>query len=102
MLGLDVIKRETACPIVFDVTHSLQMRDVGAEASGGRRESLVTLANCAVACGIGALFVEAHTDPDNALCDGASALPAGDIPLFLKNLFDLDTLIKSQFRPQII
>ncbi|HHZ8328455.1 TPA: 3-deoxy-8-phosphooctulonate synthase [Pseudomonas aeruginosa] len=96
MLGFGVMKTVTAgVPIVFDVTHSLQMRQAGASSSGGRRDQAFELARSAMALSLAGLFVEAHPDPDRALCDGPSALPLAQIPAFLAQVKAVDDLVKS-------
>lgn len=97
MLGFGVMKQVTGgVPLTFDATHALQRRDPGGAASGGRRAQLVELARAGIATGIAGLFVEAHPDPDKALCDGPSALPLALLEPFLVRLQALDELIKSQ------
>ena len=96
MLGFGVMKKATAgAPIIFDVTHALQCRDPLGEASGGRREQIVDLARAGLATGMAGLFLEAHPDPANAMCDGPSALPLAKLEPFLAQLKALDDLIKS-------
>ncbi|MGO4326321.1 3-deoxy-8-phosphooctulonate synthase [Cupriavidus sp. 2TAF22] len=96
MLGFrEMINATGGHPLIFDVTHSLQRRDAGAEASGGRRGQVLELAKAAVSLGIAGLFLEAHPDPDNALCDGPSALPLDLLEPVLKQIKALDDLIKS-------
>ena len=69
MLGFDVMREATGgCPLIFDVTHALQRRDPGDAASGGRRAQVLKLAKAGVAVGIAGLFLEAHPNPDEALC----------------------------------
>ncbi|MCE1736836.1 3-deoxy-8-phosphooctulonate synthase, partial [Enterobacter hormaechei] len=76
MLGFGVMKQATqGAPVIFDVTHSLQCRDPFGAASGGRRAQVAELARAGMAVGIAGLFLEAHPDPENARCDGPSALP---------------------------
>jgi 2-dehydro-3-deoxyphosphooctonate aldolase (KDO 8-P synthase) len=95
MLGFSVMRRATGdLPIVFDVTHSLQQRDAGNAASGGRRTQVVELARAGVAVGIAGLFLEAHPDPDRALCDGPSACHWSNWP-FLTQVKMLDDVVKS-------
>ena len=94
-LGFDTMKRATGCPVIFDVTHALQRRDPGQEASGGRRQQVADLARAGVATGIAGLFLEAHPNPDEALCDGPSALPLDKLSDFLSQLRDLDDLVKN-------
>ena len=96
MLGFGVMKQTCSdLPIIFDVTHALQQRDPGGAASGGRRQQVADLARAGLAVGIGGLFLEAHPDPDNARCDGPSALPLDKLEPFLTQLKALDDLVKS-------
>ncbi|MBP6700235.1 MAG: 3-deoxy-8-phosphooctulonate synthase [Halioglobus sp.] len=96
MLGFGVMKR--ACgnaPLVFDVTHALQCRDPGGAASGGRRSQVADLARAGMAVGLAGLFLEAHPDPAQALCDGPSALPLALLEPFLRQVKAVDDLVKS-------
>ncbi|MCC7702197.1 3-deoxy-8-phosphooctulonate synthase [Janthinobacterium sp. GW460P] len=96
MLGFGVMKKTCDdLPIIFDVTHALQQRDPGGAASGGRRQQVADLARAGLAVGIAGLFLEAHPDPDNARCDGPSALPLAQLEPFLAQLKALDDLVKS-------
>ena len=97
MLGFDVMREATGgCPLIFDVTHALQRRDPGDAASGGRRAQVLKLAKAGVAVGIAGLFLEAHPNPDEALCDGPSALPLQQLESFLEQVKAVDVLVKSQ------
>ena len=87
-------------PIVFDVTHALQCRTPDAKASGGRRSQSLDLAKAGVSQKIAAIFLECHPNPDEAKCDGPSALPLDLLKPFLTQLRDLDALIKSQ--PEVV
>ena len=96
MLGFGVMKE--ACgnaPLVFDVTHALQCRDPAGAASGGRRRQVAELARSGMAVGLAGLFLEAHPDPDKALCDGPSALPLAQLEPFLAQVKAVDDLVKS-------
>jgi 2-dehydro-3-deoxyphosphooctonate aldolase (KDO 8-P synthase) len=96
MLGFGVMKQ--ACnnaPLVFDVTHALQCRDPGGAASGGRRAQVTELARAGMAVGLASLFLEAHPEPDKALCDGPSALPLAQLESFLTQVKAVDDLVKS-------
>ncbi|MCA3237151.1 MAG: 3-deoxy-8-phosphooctulonate synthase [Curvibacter sp.] len=96
MLGFGVMKKVTnGLPILFDVTHALQQRDPGGAASGGRRQQVVDLARAGMAVGLAGLFLEAHPDPDQAKCDGPSALPLDKLEPFLVQIKALDDLVKS-------
>jgi len=97
MLGFEVMSRATTgCPLIFDVTHSLQRRDPGETASGGRRDQVLKLAKAGAAVGIAGLFLEVHPNPDEALCDGPSALPLVQLEPFLEQVKAVDALAKSQ------
>jgi len=96
MLGFGVMKQ--ACnnaPLIFDVTHALQCRDPGGAASGGRRSQVTDLARSGMAVGLAGLFLEAHPEPDKALCDGPSALPLAQLEPFLAQVKAVDDLVKS-------
>ncbi|MCM2131863.1 3-deoxy-8-phosphooctulonate synthase [Larsenimonas rhizosphaerae] len=96
MLGFGVMKRVTGNrPIIFDVTHSLQCRDPLGAASGGRRDQVLELARAGMATGLAGLFLEAHPDPENARCDGPSALPLSKLEPFLAQIKAIDDLVKS-------
>jgi len=96
MLGFQVMKDTTDnAPIIFDVTHSLQCRDPSSDASGGRRSQLVELARAGMATGLAGLFLETHPDPDNARCDGPSALPLHLLKPFLEHVKAIDDTVKS-------
>ena len=96
MLGFGVMKKVTGnLPIIFDVTHALQQRDPSASASGGRRQQIAELARSGLATGLAGLFLEAHPDPDNALCDGPCALPLDKLASFLVQMKAIDELVKS-------
>lgn len=96
MLGFGVMKKSCGdVPLIFDVTHALQCRDPGGSASGGRRSQVAELARSGMAVGLAGLFLEAHPDPDQALCDGPSALPLAQLEAFLTQVKAVDDLIKS-------
>ena len=97
MLGFGVMKRTCdELPVIFDVTHALQCRDPGGAASGGRRSQVVDLAKAGMAVGLAGLFLEAHPDPNQARCDGPSALPLDQLEPFLSQVKAIDDLVKSQ------
>ena len=103
MLGFGVMKRTCDdTPLIFDVTHSLQCRDPGGAASGGRRSQVIDLARAGMAVGLAGLFLEAHPDPSNARCDGPSALPLNLLEPFLNQIKDVDDLVKSQKKIEIV
>ena len=89
------IMRETACPVVFDATHSVQLPGGKGHASGGQREFIPVLARAAVACGVSGVFMESHPDPEHALSDGPNAWPLDMMEEMLVTLKELDSLTKS-------
>ena len=96
MLGFGVMKHTCdELPLIFDVTHALQCRDPGGAASGGRRRQVVDLAKSGMAVGLAGLFLEAHPDPNQALCDGPSALPLDQLEPFLMQIKTIDDATKS-------
>ena len=96
MLGFGVMKKTCGdLPIIFDVTHSLQQRESGAAASGGRRSQVLDLALAGMATGLAGLFLEAHPNPDQAKCDGPSALPLDKLEDFLVRVKAVDNVVKS-------
>ena len=96
MLGFRTMREASGgSPVIFDVTHSLQRRDAGSEASGGRREQVFELARAGLAAGVAGLFLESHENPDQARCDGPSALPLALLEAFLVQMKAVDDLVKS-------
>ncbi|MAW38082.1 MAG: 3-deoxy-8-phosphooctulonate synthase [Gammaproteobacteria bacterium] len=95
MLGLSVMKN-FEYPLIFDVTHSLQQPGGLAGAAGGRRMYVAQLAKAGLSQGLAGLFLEAHPNPSEALCDGPSALKIDRLRPFLEQMKELDYLIKSQ------
>lgn len=96
MLGFGVMR--TCCddfPLIFDVTHALQCRDPGGTASGGRRNQVADLARAGMAVGLAGLFLESHPDPDQARCDGPSALPLAQLNTFLSQIKAIDDVVKA-------
>jgi len=93
MLGMDLMK--SMAPVVFDATHALQMPGGRCDSAGGRRAQAAALARSGMALGIAGLFLEAHPDPEKALCDGPSALPLRALKDYLVQLKAIDELVKS-------
>lgn len=94
MLGFGIMK-QFEYPVFFDVTHALQMPGGRADSAGGRRAQVTDLAKAGLSQGLAGLFLEAHPNPDQAKCDGPSALPLDKLEPFLSQLKQLDDLIKS-------
>ncbi len=95
MLGFEVMKRFNY-PLIFDVTHALQIPGGRSDSADGRRRQVLQLAKAGVSQKIAGLFLETHPDPDKALCDGPCALPLTHLKDFLTQIKQLDDLVKSQ------
>lgn len=96
MLGFRTMREVSGgAPLIFDVTHALQCRDPMCAASGGRRHQVAELGRAGMSQGLAGLFLEAHPNPDQALCDGPSALPLSALKPFLQQMKAVDDLVKS-------
>ncbi len=93
MLGMDQMKR--MAPVILDVTHALQQPGAREDGADGRGPQTAALARAGLAVGIAGLFVEAHPDPDQALCDGPCALPLQRLAPFLDQVVAIDRLVKA-------
>jgi 2-dehydro-3-deoxyphosphooctonate aldolase (KDO 8-P synthase) len=93
MLGMDTMK--SMAPVVFDATHALQKPGGRPDSADGRRGQATALARSGMALGIAGLFLEAHPDPDKALCDGPCAIPLDSLEPYLTQMLAIDTLVKS-------
>ncbi|WP_126286055.1 3-deoxy-8-phosphooctulonate synthase [Burkholderia stagnalis] len=88
------IMRETAAPVVFDATHSVQLPGGQGTSSGGQREFVPVLARAAVATGVAGLFMETHPNPAEAKSDGPNAVPLNRMGALLETLVTLDQAVK--------
>ncbi len=89
------IMAKNGYPVIFDATHSVQQPGGLGEKSGGQREFVEYLARAAVAVGVAGVFIETHQDPDNAPSDGPNMVPLNKLESLLKQLTDIDNLIKN-------
>ena len=89
------IMAKSGYPVIFDATHSVQQPGGLGEKSGGQREFVEHLSRAAVAVGVAGLFIETHRDPDNAPSDGPNMLPLNKLENLLKQLTEIDNLIKN-------
>ncbi len=80
------IMQDIGWPVIFDATHSVQLPGGTGTSSGGQREFAPILARAGVAAGADGLFIEVHTQPDKALCDGPNSMKLDDLPAFLKQI----------------
>ena len=84
-------------PVVFDITHTIRKYGIPSkDPAGGTREFLSVLARAGVAAGVQGIFVEAHPNPPEALCDAASQYHLAQLPEFLKPLIEIHELVQSQ------
>ena len=89
------IMAKNGYPVVFDATHSVQQPGGMGDKSGGQREFVEYLARAAIAVGVAAVFMETHPDPDNAPSDGPNMVPLSKMSNLLKQLVEIDKLIKN-------
>jgi 2-dehydro-3-deoxyphosphooctonate aldolase (KDO 8-P synthase) len=95
------IMKKTGCPVVFDITHSLQIPGGRSDSADGRRQAVFELMSAGMSQGIGGLFLESHPNPSEAKCDGPCALPLDKLEPFLKQAKAIDDLIKN-FEPVVV
>jgi len=81
-------------PVVYDVTHSVQLPGGQGHASGGQPEFIEPLARAGVAAGVDGIFLETHDNPEAALSDGPNALPLAQLPQLVARLKELSTLVR--------
>jgi 2-dehydro-3-deoxyphosphooctonate aldolase (KDO 8-P synthase) len=87
------IMSEFGVPVVFDVTHSLQLPGGLGNATGGLSQYIEPLARAGVACGVDAVFMEVHDAPERAPSDGPNMLPLARMGALLENLKDIHALV---------
>jgi 2-dehydro-3-deoxyphosphooctonate aldolase (KDO 8-P synthase) len=90
------IMRGFGVPVVFDVTHSLQLPGGLGKATGGQSQYIEDFARAGVACGVDAVFMEVHDDPATAPSDGPNQLPLGRLEKLLRKLKDIHELVNTE------
>lgn len=89
--------RQIGYPVIFDITHSIRRYGIPSkDPRGSSREYLTTIARAGVAAGVDGIFVEAHPDPPQALCDAASQVAVDQMEAFLRPLIDIHNLVRQQ------
>jgi 2-dehydro-3-deoxyphosphooctonate aldolase (KDO 8-P synthase) len=88
------VMKKFGYPVVYDVTHSIQLPGGRGYASGGQPEFIEPMARAGVAAGADGVFLETHDNPAAALSDGANALPLVELPGLLARLKELSTLVR--------
>lgn len=94
------IMRKLGYPVVFDVTHSVQLPGGAGKSSGGQPEFIEPLARAATAVGVDGLFLEVHQEPAKARSDGANALPLSDLRPLLRKITRIAALARQLDEPQ--
>jgi len=89
------ILAKTGCPVIFDVTHSVQLPGGQGHASGGQPEFIEPLARAGTAVGVDGIFLEVHDRPERALSDGSNALRLDRLPELLAKLTPIAKLVRS-------
>ncbi|MEQ1354173.1 MAG: 3-deoxy-8-phosphooctulonate synthase, partial [Candidatus Acidiferrum sp.] len=89
------VMRKFGYPVVYDVTHSLQLPGGEGKTSGGQPEFIETLARAGVAAGVDGIFLETHDNPGAALSDGANALPLAQLASLLTRVKQVAELVRS-------
>lgn len=87
------IMRESGTPLVFDVTHSLQLPGGAGSSSSGQSRFIRQLASAGVAAGVDAVFMEVHDDPDNAASDGPNSCPLSELRSILERLVRIERAV---------
>jgi 2-dehydro-3-deoxyphosphooctonate aldolase (KDO 8-P synthase) len=93
------LMRETGAPVVFDVTHSLQLPGGAGKSSSGQSRFIRELASGGVACGVDGLFMEVHDRPAEALSDGPNSCPLSSLPAVLKRLVAIERAVAEDGSP---
>ena len=93
------VMQKTGYPVVYDVTHSVQLPGGQGHASGGQPEFIEPLARAGVAAGVDGIFLETHDNPAAALSDGANALPLAQLPALLARLKELGAMVRRWSTP---
>jgi len=93
--GIPTMKSSCRCPVIMDVTHSLQQPNTTAGVTGGRPDMIETIARAAIACGADGLFIETHPNPAAAKSDGANMLPLHLLQPLLTRLSHLRAAINT-------
>ena len=93
--GIPEMQQQCKCPVIMDITHSLQQPNTAGGVTGGRPDMIETIARAAIAVGADGLFIETHPDPAHALSDGANMLRLDLLPTLLRRLTALRAAITS-------
>jgi len=92
------IMQDIGWPVVFDATHSVQLPGGAGASSGGQRKFAPILAKAGVASGADAIFLEVHSHPERALCDGPNSLSLDTLPTLLRQLKKIHHIVSETTR----
>lgn len=95
MRGIPEMKQSCDCPVIMDITHSLQQPNSASGVTGGKPELIATIAKSAIAAGADGIFMETHQNPAVAKSDGANMLPLASVKTLLENLTTLRVAVNS-------
>lgn len=93
--GIPEMQQTSKCPVILDITHSLQQPNQSAGVTGGKPELIETVAKAGIAVGADGLFIETHQNPSVAKSDGANMLPLEKLPALLRRLTKLRMTVNS-------
>ena len=91
--------REQGMPVIFDVTHSLQLPGGGDGVTAGLAQYIEPLASAGVAAGVDGVFLEVHEEPSRAKSDAQNALRLDLLEPLLRRLLAIDAIVKSSAQP---
>ncbi len=93
------IMRDEGLPVVFDVTHSLQLPGAGDGVTAGLAQYIEPLAQAGVAAGVDGVFLEVHENPAHAKSDAQNALRLDLVEPLLRRLMAIDAIVKNPHQP---
>ena len=94
MRAFPIMREELGVPVIFDVTHSLQLPGAGDGVTAGLSQYIEPLASAGVGAGVDGVFLEVHEDPAKAKSDGPNALPLDRLPALLDRLVRINAIVK--------
>ncbi|MCX7816493.1 MAG: 3-deoxy-8-phosphooctulonate synthase [Syntrophales bacterium] len=95
MRSLRII-RKFGYPVIFDVTHSVQLPGGAGDCSGGERDMVPVLGRAGVAAGVDGIFMEVHPEPDKAFCDGANSVRLDELESLLSVILEIDAVVREK------
>ena len=87
--------QQNNCPVILDITHSLQQPNQSSGVTGGQPQLIETIARAGIAVGVDGIFIETHPDPANAKSDGANMLQIDLLEGLLTRLVQLRQVVKT-------